>query len=188
MFLLSSYFSKQNIDVFPFGQRFEVVMLNALTRFPFYTTSSRVSVNVPQHFLFLDDTNTQIIQDIPNAIDLKSILVAPTAGSILDQNLATSIGHALGSWLRSFHNWTSQSAQIELCKEFKENEPMRKLKSSINYGRLIQILQGYPDILEGHIETMKLVQNLATKEFLKSMEDKVEENWGLIHGDFWSGT
>jgi hypothetical protein len=162
-------------------------MLNALNGFPPITTRDRVSIRAPHLYLFLSETNTQVIEDVPNSIDLKLILVAPTANSVLDQSLATSIGHALGSWLRSFHIWALAPAQAELRREIGKNEPMRKLKSKITYESFIQVLENFPDILEGHRKSLEDVKDLATREFKKNMGDEIEDNWGIIHGDFWTG-
>jgi hypothetical protein len=162
-------------------------MLNALGEFPSITTTDRVSIQAPRLYLFLSETNTQVIEDVPDAIDLKSILVSPTANSILDQSLATSIGYALGSWLRYFHTWASAPAQAELRREIGKNELMRKLKSKITYDRFIQVLEDFPDILEGYRKTLEDVKDLAAREFKKNMGDEVEDNCGIIHGDFWTG-
>src|ERR1700712_528009 len=109
-------------------QIFEEAMLNALMTFASTTTPDQISLKVPRLYLFNQETNTQIHEDFPDAVDFKSVFVSPTANDILSQPLATSIGCALGVWTRSFHTWSSKPAQADLCAEIGKNEPMRKLK------------------------------------------------------------
>jgi hypothetical protein len=92
-------------------------MLNALNDFPSITTADKVSIKAPHLYLFISETNTQVIEDVPDAVDVKSIFTSPTANSLLNHSLATSIGHALGFWLRSFHTWASAPAQADLRRE-----------------------------------------------------------------------
>jgi hypothetical protein len=162
-------------------------MLNTLSEFPSFTTADRISVRVPHLHLFLSDSNTQIIEDIPDAIDLKSILITPTTNNLVAQSAATSIGYALGSWLRSFHTWASLPTHVDLRKDIVGNEAMRKLKFNINYNAFIQVLENYPDVLKGHRKTLEDVRDLAAREFEKNVGEEVGEDWGIIHGDFWSG-
>jgi hypothetical protein len=161
-------------------------MLNALEDFP-PSATDRVSIRTPHLYLFISEFNTQVIGDVPDTIDLKSILVSPIANSVLNQSLATSIGYALGSWLRSFHTWASAPVQAELRREIGMNESMRKLKSKITYDSFIQVLENFPDILEDRRNTLQDVKDLAAKEFEKNMGDEAGDSYGIIHGDFWSG-
>jgi hypothetical protein len=64
---------------------------------------------------------------------------------------------------------------------------MRKLKFLITYERFIQVLRNFPDILEGHRKTLEDVKDLAVKEFEKNIGDEGGDNWGILHGDFWTG-
>jgi hypothetical protein len=158
-------------------------MLNALKEFP-YTASS---VKVPYLHYFNRETNTQVLEDIPGVVDLKTILTSPTANNALSQPLATSIGRALGSWLRAFHSWTSAASQADLCAQIKNNEPMRKLKYLISYDSFILVLEQFPEVLEDYKKTLDDVKDMATKEFQKTESAEQAEEWGIIHGDFWSG-
>lgn len=161
-------------------------MLNALNNFPSTNITDQVSLKAPRLYLFNRETNTQVLEDFPEALNLKSILVSPTANSILSQSFATSIGHTLGSWLRSFHTWASAPAQADLRKEIEKNEPMRKLKYLVTYDSFIQVVEKFPEILEGSRKTLEDVKDMATKEFERTVGE-AGEDWGIIHGDFWTG-
>lgn len=158
-------------------------MLSALNDFP-YTASA---VKVPHLYLFNRETNTQVLQDILGVVDLKTALVSPTTKDVLSRSLATSIGRALGSWLYAYHSWTSESAQAALRAELGGNEPMRQLKYLISYDTFIKVLEQFPDVLEGHQKILEDVKAMATEEFEKTHSDEQGDEWGIIHGDFWSG-
>ncbi|KAI0853629.1 kinase-like domain-containing protein [Daldinia vernicosa] len=162
---------------------YEESMLHALNNFP----SSTTAVKAPRLYLFVRSVNIQVLEDFPAAVDLKNILVSPTANSIFTTPVAASIGYDVGSWLRSFHIWTS-SPNTEL-KAIGDNEPMRKLKYAITYDSFLNVLENnFPGLLEGHRSTLEQVKDSATNEFQKTSGDGYGgEHWGLIHGDFWTG-
>jgi len=74
-------------------------MLNASGAFSYTFTK----VKVPHFYLFNKETNTQILEDVRNVFDMKTILISPTANNLLSYSLAGSIGRNLGSWFRSYH-------------------------------------------------------------------------------------
>ncbi len=160
-------------------------MLNALNTFS-YTGSI---VKAPHLYFFDRETNTQVLEDFPGAIDLKTILISPAANRTLSRSVATSIGYALGSWLRSFHNWTSAPSQKDLRRKMWKNEPMRELKHQISYNSFIEVVEGFPEILGDGKNILEEVKEIATTEFQRKAgdEDTEGEEWGIIHGDFWSG-
>lgn len=126
------------------------------------------------------------MQDIPGVVDLKTVLVSPTANIVLSRSLTTSVGYALGSWLRSFHSWTSARSKANTIK-IGHNEPMRKLKYLISYDAFIKSLEQFPDVLGGYKEALNDVKLMASKEFERTASDDQGEEWGIIHGDFWTG-
>ncbi len=160
-------------------------MLHALNAFPPITTADQVSFKTPRLYSFNRETNTQVLEDFPDTLDLKAALVEPVNDG-LSQALATSIGRALGFWLRSFHTWSSMPDQSELRKHVWGNEPMRKLKYRITYDAFVKVVESFLDIPEGYQETLASVKEMATQEFDRAANDK-EEDWGIIQGDFWSG-
>jgi len=137
--------------------------------------------------MWLSEYNIQVMQDVPDARTLTSIVVSPTADAILNKPYAASIGYALGRWLRDFHDWTSAPPQAELSRKIRENEAMRKLKSQITYESFINVLRNFPDLLEGHIKAFEEVRGMAEVEFAKTAQEGEVEDWGIIHGDFWGG-
>lgn len=156
---------------------------------------------MPHLYLFDRETNTQVLEDIPGVVDLKTLFVlsSPDASDVLlSRPLATSVGRALGSWLRAFHAWASAPAQRHhllraRSAEVGTNEPMRELKYRITYDSFIGVLEQFPDVLrvDHHREALLLqeVKNMALKEFEKTESDDGDgsEDWGLIHGDLWTG-
>lgn len=158
-------------------------MLHALNDFP----SSTTVVKAPRFHLFIRDANIQVLEDFPAAVDLKNLFVSPTANSVLTAPVGESIGRDVGTWLRSFHDW-SFSPKSGL-KAVGDNEPMRKLKFAITYDSFLKVLENnFPDLLEGHRPTLEQVKDAATKEFERiSGDENGSEDWGLIHGDFWTG-
>ncbi len=160
-------------------------MLKALNTFS-YTGSI---VKAPHLYLFNRETNTQVLEDFPGAIDLKTVLVSTAATDTLSQPIATSIGRALGSWLRSFHSWASAPSQEGLRREIWENEPMRQLKYQISYDCFIEVVEGFPEILGDGKKVLEEVKEMAAREFQNRAGDggTKGEEWGIIHGDFWSG-
>ncbi|KAI1159877.1 kinase-like domain-containing protein [Nemania serpens] len=163
---------------------YEESMLYALNDFHSGTTAA---VKSPQLHLFIRDANIQVLEDSPGAVDLKTYFVSPTANDVLPAPVAASIGRDVGAWLRAFHDW-SFSPKSGL-KDLGDNEPMRKLKYAITYDSYLKVLgNSFPDLLEGHRETLEQVKAAATEEFEKtSKEESWGKDWGFIHGDFWTG-
>jgi hypothetical protein len=64
-----------------------------------------------------------------------------------------------------------------------KNRAMQTLKNVLNYGRLIDTIAQYPDILETSRDVFGKVKDRAAVE----MEYGDEACWGVIHGDFWTG-
>ncbi|CAM1508891.1 Fc.00g026300.m01.CDS01 [Cosmosporella sp. VM-42] len=163
---------------------YEESMLNALNSF----RSASSIVRVPRLYLFNRETNTQVLEDFPDAVDMATIFVSRAANAILTQSVATSIGRELGSWLRNFHTWSSSPAQSALRREMEQNEPMRKLKRSVTYDSFINVLENFPGALEGVRTALEDVREMALKEFEKVATEEGEfGDLGLIHGDFWMG-
>lgn len=158
-------------------------MLDALKNFP-YTASV---VKVPYLYLFDRETNTQVLQDIPGVIDLQTFLTARKPNEDVTKYLAISIGRALGSWLRAFHSWASSSCQSNPWVGIGSNEAMRKLKYQISYGSFIEVLERFPQVLGDYKKSLEEVRSMASTEFKRTASDGKGNEWGLIHGDFWTG-
>ncbi|KAI0803573.1 kinase-like domain-containing protein [Xylaria sp. FL0064] len=162
---------------------YEECMLDALSSFP----SSVSGVQAPRLYLFIRESNIQVLEDFPTAIDLKSVFVSPARNQSITVPVVVSLSRDIGAWLRLFHDW-SMSSNPRL-HNFGDNEPMRKLKYAITYDAYLRVLEtDFPDLLEGHREDLQQVKEAARKEFEKTSKDgHVDKNWGFIHGDFWTG-
>ncbi|RDW56810.1 hypothetical protein BP5796_12877 [Coleophoma crateriformis] len=67
-----------------------------------------------------------------------------------------------------------------------QHDPMRRLKYLLTYDSFLKVLEDYPELLEGHKETLETIRDVMADEFEKPPTEE-DKNWGLIHGDFWSG-
>lgn len=164
-------------------------MLCALAKFSGGTTpTAKTEIKAPRLHLFKREANVQILEDFSDTTDLKTILVSPGIHASLPEPSLASIGRELGSWLRSFHTWTSAPEQVSLRETIGHNEGMRKLKRSITYDSFLGILELYPQLVEGHLEALQTVKETMIAQFeVDTPPIDREEEWGLIHGDFWTG-
>lgn len=161
----------------------EEIMLTALNTFP----ETSFGITTPHLYLFKRQANIMVIADLPNALDVKSILVSPRVNATFNPLVASSIGRGLGAWLRAFHEWGSRPSQLQLLDEMGQNKAMRELKYKITYDSFIRVLQKFPDVLGDDGMLLEEVKIMAAKEFETTTKDKIREGWGLIHGDFWTG-
>lgn len=167
---------------------FEESMLHALDGvcYAVTTPSGSAVVTTPRLYMFNRDTNTQVHEDFLGAIDLTTVLQSTNVDRILPESGRQSVGYALGSWLRFFHNWTSESSQAKLREIVGPNKGMRQLKCLITYDSFIEILKRHPETIEGHKETLETVRTAMRHEFERPPTEG-DEIRGLIHGDFWAG-
>lgn len=163
-------------------------MLHGLANFSWTPDTANTVVRSPRLYLFDRKTNTQVLEDCSNTTDLKTIFTSPMVKDILPDTSPASVGHDIGSWLRSFHEWTSEPAQAPLRETIGRNTEGRKLKRKITYDSFVRILETYPELVEEHVEKLKCIQAAMTAEFELNQPPKGDDgNWGLIHGDFWTG-
>ncbi|KAH8130402.1 hypothetical protein FP744_10009295 [Trichoderma asperellum] len=150
------------------------------------TPSGPSVVTAPRLYMFNPDTYTQVHEDFLGATDLTTTLQSTNVDQILPESNGRSIGYALGSWLRFFHNWTSEPAQTALRERVGPNKSMRQLKCLITYDSFIEILERHPETIEGYKETLEAVKSTMKYEFERPPTEG-DEIRGLIHGDFWAG-
>lgn len=164
-------------------------MLHALVNFMYKDkTANTVVVKAPRLYLFDRETNTQLLEDLNDTTDLKTIFLSSELTHTYPGGNSASMGRILGSWLRAFHSWTSAPEQAALRANIGRNNGMRKLKRQITYDSFLEILVLYPQVLEGHLETLQAAKDSITAEFeINHPPDNSDESWGIIHGDFWSG-
>lgn len=151
----------------------------------------QVTAKAPKLYHFSASTNTQVMEDLPCAVDLKTFLRSPEAAqrNLVSRGWAKSIGRTLGIWLRSFHVWGDDPGQQEAAGRFDEDETMKSLKFDINYNELLGMTNRYPDLLGDHLDLFDRIKATAAQE-LEKWEDEtgqVDRVVGPIHGDFWSG-
>ncbi|KAL4745296.1 hypothetical protein BDW72DRAFT_211544 [Aspergillus terricola var. indicus] len=101
----------------------------------------------PKLLHFSRSTYTQVMEDLPGSVDLKTFLLSSDVLERVSKEWALSIGRTLGAWLNLFHGWSIHPAQAELAKQLADNTVMRDLKFSINYDSLVSMIDTYPDIL-----------------------------------------
>jgi hypothetical protein len=164
-------------------QRYETAMLAALRAFSTSAVSTNL-VKTPQLYHFDRTTGTQVLEDLTDTSDLKTVLESPHVTAVLPPSIAETMGRALGAWLQGFHSWAAEPAQVELGKVIGGNTSMRELRYSISYGAFLEIVQKFPDIWYANKNTLEEVVTMAKAEYATSTGG---QNWGIIHGDFWSG-
>ncbi|KAJ5486956.1 hypothetical protein N7530_001256 [Penicillium desertorum] len=161
---------------------FEVAILRALDGLAMYKNGN-ITVKTPRLLHFNQETDTQVFEDLPNSVDLKTFLLSEVSRD-LSESSGRALGSALGSWLRSFHNWTTEEQQVESTKLLGENKVMKELKFWVNYTMLMNTIENFPDILEKDRDIFEKVRDLAAAELERQNYD---EGYGVIHGDFWTG-
>lgn len=155
--------------------------------------SPPMTVKTPKLFKFYTTDQTQIMEDLPKSVDLKTWLLSQETGMRIDKPAAKAVGRSLGSWIGSFHAWTSLGQQTELRRTLAKNESMQKLKYTINYERLVNIIDTYPEILEESRSVFEQVRSHAAEEISMGSQNangrgnSMDHRWGAIHGDFWTG-
>lgn len=164
---------------------FEETLFHSVAEFSPPTAPATV-IKAPHIYTYNRETGTQILEDFASTAGFKSMVFSPSADKLLPQSSPATIGRHLGSWLRSFHEWTSAPEQSTLRAHTFPDDPMRKLKCSITYDGFLGVLERFPELLEGHKGALKTIRDVMVKEF-ESIPTEEDENWGLIHGDMWLG-
>lgn len=168
------------------SKKYEVAILEALYSFR-PPMIENVSIKTPRVFYFDGASDTQVLEDLAGTINIKSVLVSPDISTRLPSQLATTVGHSLGVWLKAFHSWVSESAQSQIAKFVMKNEPMRKIRYDISYGAFIEVVQKFPEIWEEKKTALLEVRDMAIVEYAITPDNEVAGNWSVIHGDFWAG-
>ncbi|KAJ5385633.1 hypothetical protein N7517_003544 [Penicillium concentricum] len=158
---------------------FEEAILRALDGLATHTTG-KITVKSPRLLDFNRDTDTQVVEDLPNSIDLKNFLLSEVSHD-LPESLGRDLGTALGSWLRSFHLWTDEEQHT---KDLGANTVMKDLKFWVNYTLLMDTVESFPGILEDYRDIFENIRDLAATELKRQNHD---DGYGIIHGDFWTG-
>ncbi|KAK1731208.1 phosphotransferase [Colletotrichum acutatum] len=167
--------------------RIEESCLKDLSELPLYT-SENITVATPKLFYFNEETNTQVQAYQPSPLSLKNYALQyfaastpqiSTLESVKSQSL--DVGRAVGTWLRSFHDWSNSGKQLKFRDIAAGNKEMQTLKRWMNYERLPNSITRFPDILGDCSDIFADVVNSVKKEMID------EKALHVIHGDFWTG-
>ncbi|KAJ5523647.1 hypothetical protein N7513_013191 [Penicillium frequentans] len=137
--------AKRCVSFLTSNGHFEEAILQALDGLPSHSQEN-ITVKTPRILHFDKEANTQVMEDLPNSLDLKSFL------SDLAKGVSEAAGHALGrsvgTWLRTFHDWAGKPEQGECRSLLAQNESMKQLKFYVNYSMLMDTIADFPGILE----------------------------------------
>ncbi|KAK4216709.1 kinase-like domain-containing protein [Rhypophila decipiens] len=155
--------------------------LEVLTTLP--PTPGPCIVRAPKLLYFIPKSNTQVLEFLPDSVDLKYYMLkhfsAPNDAS--KKPLCDALGHSIGTWLRSFHQWATLPGQNVLRDIAETNKAVQKHHCERFYERLVDIIADYPSILEeerGILETIRDEEVAALRN-----PDQLQ----VVHGDFWTG-
>lgn len=143
-------------------------------------------VRVPRLLLFDQTTSTQVLEDLASTVDLKTILASSDSNIFLVPSIGFNVGHGLGTWLRGFHEWTSAPEQAEFRELVAQNRAMQELKQNLACNGILKVSHDFPELLNQSREWPEVVQEASAKD-LKQATPSSDDDWGVIHGDFWSG-
>lgn len=160
-------------------------MFNSVAEFSPSATGNAL-IRSPRVYLYDQESNIQIFEDFSNATMFKPMLFSANASVLFPGSSLATIGHNVGSWLRSFHNWAAAPEQAGLRDQILQDDPMRKLKYGLTYGGFLPVLEHFPELLDGHMKTLETIQDTMAREFERPLTEQ-DEDWGLVHGDFWPG-
>lgn len=99
-----------------------------------------------------------------------------TAGQVISSRFATSLGHAVGAWLGSFHSQNSQENGSGPAPTRREKIPDRELYRNLYGGIVENHKRMSPQLFEGNEET---IGQYAAEGLKKDVKGRM----GLIHGD-----
>ncbi|KAL4804817.1 kinase-like domain-containing protein [Aspergillus unguis] len=154
---------------------------------------SKIIARTPKLYHTSHATNTLVMEDLPDAVDLKTFLRSPDLSQNISREQAFAIGRATGLWLSSFHARMSDPQMEDTAQAFSDNKTMRELKFSVNYDGLVNMVDRYPDLLGDCRAVFEEVRQFAAAELEENgIEDQDKREMrigrtGPIHGDFWSG-
>ncbi|ROT42784.1 phosphotransferase enzyme family protein [Sodiomyces alkalinus F11] len=156
--------------------------LRALAQCP-PVTSPLFSIRAPRLLYFDQETCTQVQEYQQSAVALKTFILknypSPTPEALRASYVA--LGRDLGRWLRFFHNWGSAPEQKDLRDVAAGNSEMQGLKHWVNYVRLAQTIDHFPEILGGCAQLFGDIAKVTQDEL------RDESKLRVIHGDFWPG-
>ena len=164
-------------------------MLKALSRTALSPSTASIPICTPLTFFYIPSSQIQIIQDLQPATDLASIITS--SANVSPPPDFAGVGFALGTWLRAFHSWTKEPAQFELRGVMEGNGTSRELKRRTTYDTITDIAQNFSMIRGEDLFALREVRARVLQEYEQELhadaDRKDGEQYGLIHGDFWTG-
>jgi hypothetical protein len=168
-------------------QRAEVECLKASSDVIFTEPSTAAdgynfTVRPPKLFHFDEANTNQILELMPDGIDLKHFIlqhVPPHTPAALRLQFS-HLGKALGGWLKRFHEWCTTPSHLR-AKIEENNKWAQDIKHMINFGWIYDRIREYPDALGGVADTLAQVEQMVFAE----RQDP--SKFQIIHGDFWTG-
>lgn len=138
-----------------------------------------LAVTTPLLYHFVERENIQVIEYFAGVVTVNEVLL-----SLTDSQTA-SIGGSIGSWLRAFHDWTSEPGQAKIRTMMANNKEMRALKWKITYEQGMQVLDRFADVLTE--EGREMWEEIKSSRVHEEESEEGCDEVGIIHGDFWSG-
>ncbi|KAL5047063.1 kinase-like domain-containing protein [Aspergillus fruticulosus] len=168
------------------NEMFDVEVTNT-TRFK---DTFKIIVRAPELYHINYATHTLIMEHLPKAINLHNFLT--NMSCLSDERLhpwCFFVGSNLGHWLHAFHEWIAKDEQKQLAKEFDSdlNKAMADLKFHINYEKLLDAVEKYPDILKKKKKTRRIFKKVIKMARAEVQGGVKNGRTGPIHGDFWAG-
>lgn len=155
-------------------------MLRVLNSFAM--TDLSIGVRAPQLLDVSQAKNTLVIEDFgPDCVDLKVFFLNADNGTSLEYM------RSLGEWLRGFHNWTVQEEQRHLRDAMIECEETGRWKRDLLYGNIPDLCNKVGLLNDETWDILRQVDEMLAQEFEDSKTGHATDDWGPIHGDFWTG-
>lgn len=155
-------------------------MLRVLNSFAM--TDLSIGVRAPQLLDVSQAKNTLVIEDFgPDCVDLKDFFLNADNGTSLEYM------RSLGEWLRGFHNWTVQEEQRHLRDAMIECEETGRWKRDLLYGNIPDLCDKVGLLNDETWDILRQVDEMLAREFEDSKTGHATDDWGPIHGDFWTG-
>ena len=99
-----------------------------------------------------------------------------SAGQAISAPFATSLGHALGNWLGSFHNRNSEGNGSAPTATRREKIPDRELYFNLYRGTVENHMRMSPQLFKGNEEIIR-------QHVVDGLKKDIKGRMGLIHGD-----
>jgi len=141
------------------------------------------SVRTPKLYESNVNGHNQVMEYVTNGTNLKAYVLRfyapPTSDASKSQ--CFELEQALGSWLRSFHDWASLPEQSTFRNIVSSNVDLQRIRYQANYASTVRLVNRFPSILENSVQLLEQVRDATAAEL------RDEAALRPIHGDFWTG-